>query len=490
MQKTGQGDPSSEEASTTAHTTSELKPQAEGISSARTMGDPSKKVSRRYEDILDQVQGRVHDVEVPERGDTLQVEHTSQNDPLTDLQALGKSSKDHVAKLHDLTLVEEDVEMPAQPTNQNGAMDLPPSGPRDTPLTLRSLSSHVKEAMTRAEVNMQLDDQERTTSRPYTSPSYHDGNNLDSGVVENRLIEWQRIGQPSNVTEALWRMYSSLTHELAWSLCELLRLILEPTRATRLRGDYRTGKRLNMKKIIPYIASEFTKDKIWLRRTRPSQREYQILIALDDSKSMAESHSEHLAFQTLALVTKALTRLEAGDVAVASFGEKVEMLHSFDAHTFNDSDGTRIISNFGFNQTSTDVLLLMETSLQVLAEAREKHATASSTASELWQLEIIISDGVCAHHEKLRSALRRAREQRVLVVFVILDTLHQRPGASTDDIEKQSILELKEVRADLTWRPYLETFPFEYYIVLRSVDALPDVLAATLRQFFERIAEI
>jgi midasin len=473
-----------------AYPTSELKPRAEEVSSARTIGDPSKKVSRHYEDILDQVQGQVPDLEVPEGGESLQVEHTSQNDPLADLQALGKSSQDHVAKLHDLTLVEEDAAMPAQPMNQNDAMDLPQSGPRKASPVRRSISSRITEAMTRAEVDMQLDDQAHRTSQPYSVPSYHDDKNLDSGVVESQLIEWQRTGQPSDGTEALWRMYSTLTHELAWSLCELLRLILEPTRATRLRGDYRTGKRLNMKKIIPYIASEFTKDKIWLRRTHPSQREYQVLIALDDSKSMAESHSEHLAFQTLALVTKALTRLEAGDVAVASFGEKVQMLHSFDAHTFNDSDGTRIIDNFGFNQTSTNVLLLMETSLQVLAEAREKRATRSATASELWQLEIIISDGVCANHEKLRSTLRRMREQRVLVVFIILDTLHQRSGTSTDDIEKQSILELKEVRGDLTWRPYLETFPFEYYIVLRSVDALGDVLAATLREFFERMAEI
>ena len=473
-----------------AHPTSELNPRVERDSSTRTMGDANKEVSRRHEDILDQIQGQDRDLGVPQEKDIHQVEHTSQNDILADLQALGKSSKDHVAKLHNLTLADEDVGIPAQSTEHQLQEQDAISNPHEVVPTRKNLSSHVKEAMTRAEVNMQLDDQGHAMSQPHAFPSYHDGKSLDPGAVENQLIEWQRIGQPSHGTEALWRMYSSLTHELAWSLCELLRLILEPTRATRLRGDYRTGKRLNMKKIIPYIASEFTKDKIWLRRTRPSQREYQVLIALDDSKSMAESHSEHLAFQTLALVTKALTRLEAGDVAVARFGEKVQMLHSFDAHTFNDSDGTRIIGNFGFNQTSTDVLLLMEMSLQVLAEAREKRATGSAAASELWQLEIIISDGVCANHEKLHSTLRRAREQRVLVVFIILDTLHQNSGTSTDDIEKQSILELKEVRADLTWRPYLETFPFEYYILLRSVDALPDVLAATLRQFFERIAEI
>jgi hypothetical protein len=51
--------------------------------------------------------------------------------------------------------------------------------------------------------------------------------------------------------------------------------VLEPTRASRLAGDFRTGKRLAMRKVIAYIASHFRKDKIWLRRTRPDQRTYQ-----------------------------------------------------------------------------------------------------------------------------------------------------------------------------------------------------------------------
>ena len=32
-------------------------------------------------------------------------------------------------------------------------------------------------------------------------------------------------------------------------------------------GLYKTGKKLNLKKIIPFIASNYRKDKIWLRRT-------------------------------------------------------------------------------------------------------------------------------------------------------------------------------------------------------------------------------
>lgn len=46
--------------------------------------------------------------------------------------------------------------------------------------------------------------------------------------------------------------------------------------------------------VIPYIASQFRKDKIWLRRTKPSKREYQIVLAIDDSSSMADNHSKEV----------------------------------------------------------------------------------------------------------------------------------------------------------------------------------------------------
>ena len=84
----------------------------------------------------------------------------------------------------------------------------------------------------------------------------------------------------------IWSNVELLTASASQRLCEQLRLILEPTLATKLKGDFRTGKRINMRKIIPYIASSYRKDKIWLRRKKPSKREYQIMIAIDDSESM------------------------------------------------------------------------------------------------------------------------------------------------------------------------------------------------------------
>ena len=63
---------------------------------------------------------------------------------------------------------------------------------------------------------------------------------------------------------------------LAGDLTEQLRVLLEPTKASRLAGDYRSGKRISMRKVVAYIASNFRKDKIWLRRTRPDKRQYQV----------------------------------------------------------------------------------------------------------------------------------------------------------------------------------------------------------------------
>ena len=74
----------------------------------------------------------------------------------------------------------------------------------------------------------------------------------------------------------MWARTEALTAGLAAELAEQLRLILEPTLASRLGGEYRTGKRLNMRRVIAFVASHFRKDKIWMRRTRPDKRKYQV----------------------------------------------------------------------------------------------------------------------------------------------------------------------------------------------------------------------
>lgn len=51
------------------------------------------------------------------------------------------------------------------------------------------------------------------------------------------------------IAVADWKRYEFSTAKLSQELTEHLRLVMEPTLASKLQGDYRTGKRINMKKV-------------------------------------------------------------------------------------------------------------------------------------------------------------------------------------------------------------------------------------------------
>lgn len=287
----------------------------------------------------------------------------------------------------------------------------------------------------------------------------------------------------------LWAHYESITHDLSLSLTEQLRLILAPTMATKLRGDFRTGKRLNIKRIIPYIASQYKRDKIWMRRSIPSKRNYQIMLAVDDSKSMLESASGQLAFQTLALVSRSLSMLEAGDLCIVGFGNEdhIRVAHSF-GKPFSSEAGMQIFKHFSYKQTGTNVRRLIADSIALFREARAKRTSTSNTG-DLWQLQLVISDGICEDHESISRLVRQAHEERIMIVFIIVDAVQE---------ESRSIMNLSQATFESDgagegrWKmkKYLDGFPFPYYLVVRNVQELPTVLSMALKQWFAEVVEV
>lgn len=280
-----------------------------------------------------------------------------------------------------------------------------------------------------------------------------------------------------------WLQYENATRDLSFYLTEQLRLILSPTQATKLRGDFRTGKRLNMKRIIPYIASDFKKDKIWMRRSAPSKRTYQIMLAVDDSKSMRQSESPHLAFGALALITKSLSMLEVGQVCVVGFGNDVVVAHGFDTPLSSEAGGD-ILKTFGFQQAKTDVAKLMTESISLFRDARRR---GSHSSADLWQLELIISDGLCEDHDRIRRLVRQAQEERIMMVFIIVDALN--PGESIVDMNQAAFEADASGESKLKIKRYLDDFPFPYYLIVGDVKELPAVLAQALRQWFAEVAD-
>jgi midasin len=324
-------------------------------------------------------------------------------------------------------------------------------------------------------------------------------------------------GRSSASARELWQHYTTTTLPLSQTLTEQLRLILAPTLATKMRGDFRTGKRLNIKRIIPYIASQYKRDKIWMRRSLPSKRSYQIMLAVDDSRSMLEggpataqtSSGEAAtdlpgaggrALETLALVSRSLSMLEVGEICIVSFGSSVQVAHPFSA-PFSAEAGSKVFESFGFQQTRTDVKRLVKDSIELFREAR--NASSMGGQDNLWQLEMILSDGLCEDHETITRLVRQAQEERIMLVFIIIDiAATSSPSPHNGDrvgAERRgrdggsSILDLKQVKFDEDGGPrmerYLDTFPFGNYLVVRDIRELPGVLAQALRQWFSEVAD-
>jgi len=309
-----------------------------------------------------------------------------------------------------------------------------------------------------------------------------------SQLLATHLTETDRPLRGFSEALEMWTTFQTKTQPLSLSLSSQLRLILTPSQSTKLSGSFRTGKRLNIKKIIPYIASSYKRDKIWMRRSIPSKRAYQILLCVDDSSSMGDnSSSGHLALESFVMVARALTMLEVGQVGVLGFGSDVFVAHDLTGPLFASHDaGARVLQHFTFKQDRTDMCRLLRSTIDQFRDARLLQHGSSSGAQDLWQLALILSDGLVQSkdHARLRPLLREAMEQRVMVVFIVMDDAAQNKKG-------HSVLELKEARFGPDGVPvihrYLDSFPFPYYLIVHHLEDLPGALAALLRTWFAEV---
>ncbi|KAJ8113010.1 hypothetical protein OPT61_g4755 [Boeremia exigua] len=448
-------------------------------------------------------------------------EHLQDEEQQADTQALGTATEEQAKALdHDMAMPmnekDEEEKMPIRPEDNDRDMEDPQDidmddvdNKPDAEQEEQQPQPGTTEGQPQAFVGDQKqftnqDDEDMADAMP-RDEDMSDSESVDEVDHQLEATHLDSTAMDPTTARSLWLAHESATHSLSQQLTESLRLILAPTLATKLRGDFRTGKRLNLKRIIPYIASGYKRDKIWLRRSQPSKRSYQVMIALDDSRSMADSGASNLALKTLTLVTRSLAMLEVGEVSVVGFGDSVNVAHDFDK-PFTSEAGVRVFEQFGFDAAKTNVRGLVDKSLDLFAEARRKGS--SSAGEDLWQLMLVVSDGICDSHAEIQRLIRKAQEERVMIVFIIIDATatapyavpvpnaSENPTAQPDvprkEQDKTSIMDLQSVEITpegkvVRWK-YMERFPFRYYLVVRDVRELPGVLAGALRQWFGEVA--
>lgn len=475
----------------------ELQDSAEA-QAFKKLGDTLERWYKQHRQIQQAKDGTTSDQQPPRQDDKLKdvdFEHLPDDESRADAQALGAARQDQAIAFDSENAIDVNDQESSEDHLANGDQVEQDKGDVEmADVEMNHIAGRQAEAdgVSRTFIGEQrsLQDHERFEGRQYAD-SESDIEGVDERLSTVHLQSPANLDQSRATARTLWYKHASSTAPFSAILTEQLRLILAPTLATRLRGDFRTGKRLNMKRIIPYIASDYKKDKIWMRRTVPTKRYYQLMIALDDSKSMAEGGSNELAFETLALISKALAMLEAGELCIVSFGEGVKVQHAFD-RPFTDEAGVGVFAGFQFNQHKTDVRKLVNKGIELFTEARMK---AGSSTAELWQLMLIVSDGVCEDHEGIARLVRKAQEQRIMIVFVVVDAGAN--VASADGKKEQSIMDLQTAEftkdekghMQLVRKRYMDTFPFRWWLVVRDVRELPGVLATALRQWFAEVAD-
>ncbi|RAH79405.1 P-loop containing nucleoside triphosphate hydrolase protein [Aspergillus japonicus CBS 114.51] len=473
-------------------------PEDPQLQAFKKLGDVLEQWHRRQKEIMDASKQEDEEAEtrLPEDTDMADAdfEHLADQDDVADTQALGQANEEQAKALDQNKGVESDVkpdednELLPDITDDN-IQDLPENRLEDE-MQLDQGGAPAESQTAGAFIPGNLQSQERADAAAGQEAADEELDEVDAHLAAIHLSSTLPPLTPRDEAQRLWSYYESATTDLSLSLTEQLRLILAPTLATKLRGDFRTGKRLNIKRIIPYIASQYKRDKIWMRRSIPSKRNYQIMLAVDDSKSMLESGSGQLAFETLALVAKSLSMLEAGDLCVLGFGSEdhVRVAHEF-GKPFSSEAGTQVFQHFSYQQTGTNVRKLIADSIALFREARWKQSPGGGNA-DLWQLELIISDGICEDHETISRLVRQAQEERIMIVFIIVDAVK---GSSILDLTQASFepdLESGSGEMKLKMKRYLEGFPFPYYLVVRDVRELPAVLATALKQWFAEVVDV
>ncbi|KAF2836680.1 P-loop containing nucleoside triphosphate hydrolase protein [Patellaria atrata CBS 101060] len=329
-------------------------------------------------------------------------EHLPDQDAKPDAQALGTAENDQAKTLDESKALQSNEKEPPAETFPNDENN-DEAANEDTNMTDGAEAERRENA-------------ERKEGIPNTFINYdQDAADLDDSDIESVDEALSTVHlNPSEQAEtrspesarALWNQHESSTRTLS------------PTLATKLRGDFRTGKRLNIKKIIPYIASH--------------KRSYQIMLAVDDSK-----------------IAKSLSMLEAGEICVVGFGEDVKVAHPFD-HPFTNEAGVEVFKQFG--------------------EARMRSSG---------------NDGV------------QAQEERIMIVFVIVDAAVSATTELGESRSKRSIMDLQTAEfgpdekgeMKLVRRKYIDTFPFRWFLVVRDVRDLPGVLATALKQWFSEVVD-
>lgn len=464
----------------------------------KKLGDALESWYRNHQDIKDAMDEQ--EAQQNSEADMAQrdFQHLQNDDDAADAQALGTATEDEVQPIDESMAIDqeasEEKESRVMPKEDEDMMDVDQdAGIAEQDVSKDDETQKKDESRTGVATRRGAFDRERSESPTRAMETEEEDEVVEETSTQlsaTHISDDERPLRDYASSFEAWTSFQTKTHPLSLALTSQLRLILTPSQSTKLSGSYRTGKRLNIKKIIPYIASSYKRDKIWMRRAIPTKRTYQILLCVDDSRSMGETTSGTMALESLVMVSRALAMLEVGQVGVLGFGADVFTAHELTAPLLNSHDaGAKVMQRFTFEQDRTDIGLLIRRTIDQFRAARNGGGGGGAGREDLWQLALILSDGLTpsSAHERIRRLLREALEERIMVVFIIMDDSSAKKGDSVLELKEARFLKEADGSSRVVIERYLDTFPFQYYLIVHNLEDLPGALAGLLRTWFAEV---
>ena len=230
----------------------------------RSLGDIMKDIRRRRDEIIAQQQRDAQTQPILEAGEVAegssQVEYLKEGDEGQD-QALGPAGDEERQRLADLNIMDEDQQEDSATAPGIEEDDTADDGAKSGNAEERMESAKsdfteqqkgpVEKALRGADVQhgvengddtMDVDDLdlEGINEKEEDLPPAQ-GAAADDDVIVELNDEPAPVSAKTSGEDA-WRQYAAMTSDLSYALCEQLRLILDPTLATRLQGDFPNGQ--------------------------------------------------------------------------------------------------------------------------------------------------------------------------------------------------------------------------------------------------------
>ncbi|UKK01110.2 hypothetical protein MACK_001923 [Theileria orientalis] len=247
--------------------------------------------------------------------------------------------------------------------------------------------------------------------------------------------------------------------QLSNNLLSQLRIILEYNYVNSLKGYYKHGKRISIKKLMIFIATNYQRDKIWLKRLKPQKRDYFIQLAIDNTKSM--STIARISIQTIVVIYEAIHKLNIGTLNVIKFGAYTPEII---LNNINTRYNGRWMSRLSFDEESK---FSYETGLIQLFQFILSQPNFIASKNKIL---IIISDGKF-NKNKVRKYLINIINHNIVPLLVVLDP-------------QNSITTMKHIintDGRIVIENYLDNFPFPYYSIISNINNLPNILSDLLR---------